>query len=1296
MANHLDIPVSRVVMNRLSLNYGPQSYLFRATVRNNWYQAVFTVECVLSRVLGHDSWLTASEIDGYVFVNLSYLNDVMELEGSEYQWGNAFVRFQRVRRVRPFDVAPDDGWMARKRAFKLVDRNVVSDSEDDFEDYHEFAQQVDSDSDMEIDTTVEEDLSSDSADECDAIYQMYLKQRKSLNKLKSKLSVSLKNKGKKVSSQIFCKDAFTRFSVSYFSSVIEALSEDRRKVIENYGFGSLLRFDKCFVPNKFAQWVVRQIDYKTGDIVVKPSIIPFTRESVHYVLGLPLGSKPFPKDYSVGKATLLSQFDLNSVPSVKFFGNKLLKKEELSDKEVFMCFILVAMNCFLCPNASLPPSSKYLGMFEDLENIDQLDWCQLIIDWLLDGVKAFNKGKIKKDNEPPTLSGCLYLIAVYYLDFVDFGHRQVPAGLPRILYWKKNMITTYSALDQISAGVYGYRPVMDISRTCYSKQAVFLHMNPAGLASNSEYLEALDKSSNCNLPKELKLAICDILEEHSLKSTLTFNLEITSLASLSDELKKTFSTLLEHAYSVDSRTQTMVLKLLKVISEAASMQDEDDEMKNENNNAQNVSSTIAEKEHVAQQIISDANTFVSPLSNQAARTPASQKGNSGNAKASSQISKLIAKASDGSKSPASVKKIASKIREKLIQQDIEKVMDKMTKKSVTSPDYKTPPNISDAHQSSPKKSCQSVLAAKRPLSKLNVLNNYETQSKISKLRTQFYDSSDDDYDEKVLRSKKSVTFVRENGERDVIFLDNPKDYGPDSVSPGCDPGAMQYIFRKRSHVDADDLDDEGNCSTPQVTPMTMYSLPDSPVSLERVTPKLTQNRISSQSKKNSSAGKEKIPNDSKESPDCVITGQKDLFAKTSEMTKKADAVYNSKLSFGQGTSKQNVVEAGPSITKANVHDEVCGDDVAGSDFRESKSTTGGKMPRYGPRRLIQPVDPRPVHAFNARDRFHVSQSERKNYRAICRLASSKYKDDRAVDIGGVHCTFRSFGESLMPGGVVSNFLIAVFCRHLFMKIHPDVSKKHYFFSNIADQLLKHPEDAVESVLQRAFVRSRKARPLEDSNLLFFPVLFENHWFIFVVDIKDNYFVFLDSFYSQHDPYQQHVRDRLIASFIFHWNKFVHTNKEMNFENYQIIYPAVPQQGEDNLVDCGIFIMMFLENWHSPRTVLNSLFDINDIPKIRIKFANELMFLANNTGCKRRVLEYVEEYSNVSVFDAPFEDISAPNLDSALKRRSSCVLALSAEYVHKGCHPFGIYSKCSCTPLCQNQYTLGWTNIILEP
>ncbi|KAL6615312.1 hypothetical protein ACP70R_037582 [Stipagrostis hirtigluma subsp. patula] len=1150
--------------------------------------------------------------------------------------------------------------MARKRRFKQLDRNCDSDSDDEYEDYHEFAQLSNSENDSDSDMDVEGNNSSDSEEVNDALYELYLKQRKMLKKLKSKMSVSKTRKAKKVSTDNCTKDAFTRFSVSYFSSVIESLSDERKKVIENYGFGSLLRFDKCFVPNKFAQWVVRQIDHRTGDIVVKNNIIPFTRESVHYVLGLPLGTKPFPKDSSVGKATLMSQFELNSIPSVKYFGNKLLKNEDLTDKEVFMCFILVALNCFLCPNASLPPASKYLGIFEDLDHIEELDWSQFVMDWTLDSVKSFNKGKNRNDQERPTLGGCLYLIAVYYLDFVDFGNRQVPAGLPRILYWKQNMITNFSMLDQISGGVYGFRPVMDISRTCYSKQSVFLHMNPAGLASNSEFLDALDSSSNCHLPRELKIAICDILEEHSLKSTLTFNMEITSLASLSDELKKTFSTLLEHAYSVDSRTQHMVLKLLKVISDAACAIDDEDQVKSSCPNSEHVSLSSLDKNQIPEKTVSESNTLKSPMLQQPV-SPISQKGSIENRQLSAKIKKLVAKASEQNKSPASAKKIAAQIRQKLIQEDIEKVMDKITKRNNDSAGYKTPSQNPIPKDFVAKKHCHSASVSKRPMSKIDNILNYVTESQISKLRDDDYcDLSDDDYDEHVMRSKKSITFVRENGERDVIYLDNPKDYATESVPEDSEKGAMRYIFRKRPEVDMDDVDDDN--STPQ-TPMEMYSLPSSPLPIDRITPKLTQRTTNSASKIISNSGKLNISNNSKESPDCVITGEKDLFAKTTEMTKKADAMYNSKLIFGHHTSIKSENVAGSSKHNNVVHD-LDGDDDNndGSAVRPTKSTTGGKMPRYGPRRPIQPVQSRPAHVIEARDRFRVSESERKNYRAICRLASSKYKDDYAVDIGGVHCTFRSFGESLMPDGVVSNFLIAVFCRHLFMKNHPDVSKKHYFFSNISDQLLKHPQDAVKSVLERAFTRSRKARPLEDSNLLFFPVLFEHHWFVFVVDIKDHYFVFLDSLYSQDDPYHQHVRDRIIPSFILHWHKFVHTNREMNFGSYQVIYPVVPKQGEDNMVDCRIFIMMFLENWNSPRSVLTSIFDVNDIPKLRIKYANELMFLPTNNGYKRRVLEFGEEENDYSSLSVSIISNGGPSLCSMMSNCLSILLNSSTRDV----------------------------------
>lgn len=60
----------------------------------------------------------------------------------------------------------------------------------------------------------------------------------------------------------------------------------------------------------------------------------------------------------------------------------------------------------------------------------------------------------------------------------------------------------------------------------------------------------------------------------------------------------------------------------------------------------------------------------------------------------------------------------------------------------------------------------------------------------------------------------------------------------------------------------------------------------------------------------------------------------------------------------------------------------------------------------------------------------------------------------ALYFGGVRCTYWSMGESLKPGGKVNNFLVAAFCYHLFCRPdgHPDISKRHYFFSSISVSL----------------------------------------------------------------------------------------------------------------------------------------------------------------------------------------------------------------------------------------------------
>ncbi|WVZ48807.1 hypothetical protein U9M48_000214 [Paspalum notatum var. saurae] len=312
---------------------------------------------------------------------------------------------------------------------------------------------------------------SSSTDDGDTdMQEVYARECAKLKALKRKIKKSLKTNPRHENVAMYSKDAFTRFSVKLYSSVLAALDEYQKSVISKYGFGFLLLFHKCIVPNKFAKWLARHVDCKLSQIIVNGNAVPLTPESVHLVLGLPIGGNAFPSisTSNVVKSKILSMFGKSSMPQVHFFANKLINKDPMSDEETFICFMLVALNSFLCPNSSLIPSSSYIGVLGDIEKVKDFNWSKLLLDWLLDKIKDFTR--ITKGSK--TLGGCLYYLAVVYLDSIDFGKRQVLGGMPRIAVWKDDMIKTYSELDSTGPRQYGHRQLLCPTKICYAKVLV--------------------------------------------------------------------------------------------------------------------------------------------------------------------------------------------------------------------------------------------------------------------------------------------------------------------------------------------------------------------------------------------------------------------------------------------------------------------------------------------------------------------------------------------------------------------------------------------------------------------------------------------------------------------------------------------------------------------------------------------------------------------------------------------------------------------------------------------------------
>ncbi|WVZ85105.1 hypothetical protein U9M48_032060 [Paspalum notatum var. saurae] len=207
------------------------------------------------------------------------------------------------------------------------------------------------------------------------------------------------------------------------------------------------------------------------------------------------------------------------------------------------------------------------------------------------------------------------------------------------------------------------------------------------------------------------------------------------------------------------------------------------------------------------------------------------------------------------------------------------------------------------------------------------------------------------------------------------------------------------------------------------------------------------------------------------------------------------------------------------------------------------------------------------------DRFPITAQGRRLYNAVCTLASnSRYSKDVAVDIGGCILKYFSFGDSMAIGHRI------------------------VFMSNSDDY----------SYVGRCFNGAASVLPLPLCEMLFFPVLFGDHWFLFVVDLSHKMFLFLDSYCSKNDEYSVYTRKKLIANFRHAWGLFV--GSKADFDGFLVAYPRVPKQ--TNIVDCGVFVIKFMELWKFDCNLLEE-FSQKDIPNIRIQIVNDLLMSDHN-------------------------------------------------------------------------------------
>ncbi|KAH9617683.1 hypothetical protein KSS87_017190 [Heliosperma pusillum] len=244
------------------------------------------------------------------------------------------------------------------------------------------------------------------------------------------------------SSQIRVPSDFTkRRRPSSLTTVIAALSEEKKEAVRQIGFGGLLHLKlTSFSMTMFSQllFAFRSVEYFE---VSETEKFRLTEDDICDVFGLPNGGHDLEllvtglasSSSSDGESlnslwreryNIISSKDPISLSAVK---TKLLSNG-LTDEEFKQTFVLFAMSSFLAPASGAVVDLRLLSAVEDVSRIHQLNWCKYVLEELVIGVREAVRGA-------KYVRGFIVLLAIVYF------HRYIKRGsklsneLPLIQHW---------------------------------------------------------------------------------------------------------------------------------------------------------------------------------------------------------------------------------------------------------------------------------------------------------------------------------------------------------------------------------------------------------------------------------------------------------------------------------------------------------------------------------------------------------------------------------------------------------------------------------------------------------------------------------------------------------------------------------------------------------------------------------------------------------------------------------------------------------------------------------------------
>jgi len=196
------------------------------------------------------------------------------------------------------------------------------------------------------------------------------------------------------------------------------LTPEQRKMIEDAGFGGLLKIACHTFPLKFCGWLLQRFDTDDCELVIKGrGRIPVTSESVHRVLGIPNSGGDVKYGLDADSiAFMTDKFGVSGRYSPTIVSiEKSLKAMKSADEHFLRTFMVFVISSFLCPTTGLRISPRCFPPLVDIGSIRELNWCKFVVERLRKSVSAYGRRT--------SVPGCLFYLVVSTVLFAIFGEK---------------------------------------------------------------------------------------------------------------------------------------------------------------------------------------------------------------------------------------------------------------------------------------------------------------------------------------------------------------------------------------------------------------------------------------------------------------------------------------------------------------------------------------------------------------------------------------------------------------------------------------------------------------------------------------------------------------------------------------------------------------------------------------------------------------------------------------------------------------------------------------------------------